>query len=139
MDESSEVHFYIMWFSFLIATFCFFSANLCGILNTKSHKTGIFLLLLISGPKWVKDVTALKNAPNFNELDIDPEKFYELRHNYSKLEMDVYIYCIEIISLFLIILLPYWHGSYSEKIDFLEKRVKEEEENYAKLLSSKTS
>ncbi|CAG9321886.1 unnamed protein product [Blepharisma stoltei] len=137
MADTSELHFYIMWFALIVAISCFFSLSICGVLNGKPVKVGVFLLILFAGSNWVNDVTTMRNTPNFNEPGIEPEKLLELKHNYSKLQRDVYMEFIEMISLFLILLLPYWHESYLERIRYLEKRVKEEEENCARLISSK--
>lgn len=136
MVGTAELHFYVMWFALCISIACFFSVAVCATLNAKPVKITAFLFLLFAGFNWVNDVTTMKNTPNFNEPDISQLELLERKHSYSKLQRDVYMEFIEMICLFLILLLPYWHESYLERIRYLEKRVKEEEENYVRIVNA---
>ena len=120
-----ELHFYIMWFSLLSSATCIISESTRSLLKPNWIKILIFVLLIFASFSWVNDVTTMRNTPDFsnttNELDL-----YKLKHEYSKLQRDVYMKGLEFYSLALLLVIPRFHDYYVQIIKAHERKLKQE-------------
>ena len=118
-----EMHFYIMWFSLLTAMTCLLSMTTRSFLNSNYIKFPVFILLLFTGLTWVHDVTAMQNTPTFPH-SLTPLELMTKKHEYSKLQRDVYLESLEFFCLLVILILPRSHQYYMQTIKAYERKVK---------------
>jgi hypothetical protein len=120
-----QVHFYIMWFSLITSVTCLLSLQTRSLLNPPIIKILIFVLILFAGLTWVHDVTAMKNTPDFSDT-LDDLELLTKKHEYSKLQRDVYLEGLELYSLFLLLILPRFHDYYISIIKAHERKLNQE-------------
>ncbi|OMJ73176.1 hypothetical protein SteCoe_28180 [Stentor coeruleus] len=119
-----EVHFYIMWFALLCSTSCLMKDSFCSFFKPNYVKLSIFVLLLFAGFTWTHDVTEMKNTEDFSNIE-DKLELMTRKHNYSKLQRDVYMEGLEVFCLLLLLIVPRFHDYYIQTIKSYDRALKQ--------------
>ena len=134
MESLDFFHFLIMWGSTCCALTLFFSKASNKLFKTAMFKYVTFGLLLIAGFSFATSFLSMYNYPRFDDLEYDLVELYKKKHELSELQRNVYLQLLETLSLFMCLILPQWYSKFDERIAYLKDRLRQEEDNYTKLV-----
>lgn len=134
MDSIDYLHFLIMWSSTSCALTLFFSESSSKLVKSPTVKYVIFGLVLFAGFSFANSFLGMYNFPRFDDLESQPLEFYKKKHELSELQRNVYMQAIETLSLYMCLIIPQWQKKYTDRISYLQSRLKEEEEHYTRLI-----
>lgn len=134
MESLDFIHFLIMWGSTCCALTLFFSEASNKLFKTPMFKYVTFGLLLFAGFSFATSFLRMYNFPRFDDLETDLVLLYKKKHELSELQRNVYLQFLETLSLFMCLTLPQWYSKFDERIAYLKNRLREEEDNYTRLV-----
>lgn len=118
------VLYYIMSFGFLSVISCIVKDSICKVFKPKGVKLLIFALLLVSGFAWAHDVTALNNFSEFSGIESELE-LWRVKHEYSKLQRDVYIEGFGTFCMIILLTLPRYYELFEDTMKAFKRRIEE--------------
>lgn len=134
MESLDFFHFLIMWGSTCCALTLFFSEASNKLFKTPVFKYVTFGLLLFAGFSFATSFLRMYNYPRFDDLENDLVELFKKKHELSELQRNVYLQLMETLSLFMCLILPQWYSKFDERIAYLKNRLREEEDNYTRLV-----
>jgi len=116
--------YYIMTAAFLLIISCLIQPSICKFFRPKLVKLNIFALLLVSGFAWAHDVSALMNFEDFSTKENELE-LWKVKHEFSKLQRDVYIEGFATLCLVILLTLPRYHEIFEDTMKAFKRKLEE--------------
>lgn len=116
--------YYVMTAAFLLVLSCLIMDSICKIFRPKFVKLSIFALLLVSGFAWVHDVSTLRNFEDFSRVK-DELALWRVKHEFSKLQRDVYIEGFAALCLVILLTLPRYHEIYEDTMKAFKRKIED--------------
>ena len=117
-------HYYVMTAALLLVLSCLIKDSVCKLFKANLVKLVIFVLMMITGFAWAGNVTQMRNMHDFSSLE-DESQLWKMKHEYSKLQRDVYIQGFAAYCLFILLTFPRYYQDYIETAKAFQRKIDE--------------